>query len=68
MTKLCPIFSITRAISMSGSNADPFQVCLQKECMYYNDSQDICVISGQRATGKDKHNNVAESECEQWNT
>lgn len=48
MDRLCPIFTIAQAISSQGYNVDPLCSCKKEDCMFYNASQGICTISGQK--------------------
>ena len=48
MTKICPILTIARTIQAKGYNIDPIADCKKEQCMFFNDSQNICVLSGQR--------------------
>ena len=48
MTKICPILTIAQTIQAKGHNIDPIADCKKEQCMFFNDSQNICVLSGQR--------------------
>ena len=43
----CPLLTIARAMTVQGCNADPKDLC-DENCAFYNPSQKICTISGQK--------------------
>ena len=44
---ICPLLTIARATTVQGCNSDPRELC-DENCAFYNPSQKICTISGQR--------------------
>lgn len=55
MKKLCPLFTIAQSIHSQGLNVDPLCSCKEKDCMFFNESQGICIISGQKPEQEANH-------------
>jgi hypothetical protein len=48
MIKICPILSLSEAMSKTVGCNDGSVQCQRAECMFFNIGQDACIISGQK--------------------